>query len=122
MKRRNFISTTGTAALIGATSSLSAASSVYNSFSSEAAMLEFSDKTKKVLDGFVESLNFNLKDKPANQQLSTQIAMPIRIIDKDFGRTSHTIIYKNKLGQYIKLSSEKGKETIYISNTLPRLK
>ncbi|MFT5165340.1 MAG: putative aspartyl protease [Saprospiraceae bacterium] len=120
MKRRNFIATTGTAALVGATSSLSAASSIYSSISSEVAIAEFSDSTKNVLDSFITELQFHLKDHSESQELITQLAKPMRIISKQAKKDNEAIIYKNKNGQYIKLSTQNGVEVIYISDDLPK--
>jgi hypothetical protein len=118
MKRRNFISTTGTAALIGATSSLSAASSIYNNLSSETALMEFSDSTKKGLDNFINELQFHFKDHSESQMLISQLSKPMRIISKQEGKENQAIVYKNKTGNYIKISIQKGKEVVQISNDL----
>ena len=49
--------------------------------------------------------------------LISQLATPLRIISKQGEKENQTIVYKNKNGQYIKLSTQNKKEIIKIHLT-----
>ena len=118
MKRRIFLSTTGTVGIAGAASGASLVSSIFTSISANVSLAEFSADTKKVLDHFVSELALNIHELGLNKADIASIARPVRIIKKEFNNDSHRIVYVNKAGSYIDLSIKNGLEQIRISNTL----
>lgn len=118
MKRRTFLSATGTFGIVGAASGASVVSSVYTSLSEHVSLKEFSSETKIVLDHFLSELVQNVEEHGVGEEHISSLAMPVRIIKKEFGENKHRIIYKNKAGNYVDLSVVKDLERIRITDNL----
>jgi hypothetical protein len=116
MERRNFLSATSLVVATGFTFGLSAASSTFDDMSSYVSLNELSKPSKKVLDNFVNELEQNFGSHSDKDILVKRIAMPIRIINQSSKSGTEYVIYKNKAGQYVKLTLKDDVETIYISN------
>ncbi len=118
MKRRVFLSTTGALGIAGAASGASVVSSVYTSLSTNVSLAEFSPATKTILDHFVSELTLNGEEHGLKQDHIASIAMPVRIIKKEFNNKNQRIVYKNKAGNYVALSIKNGEKVIQISENL----
>ncbi len=115
MKRRNFLSTTSLIIATGATG-LSAASSAYVELSSFTSLNEFSKSNIKVMDHFISSLSEGFENHPEKEKMIKNLVSPVRIIEKIKTQDTEKIIYKNRLGNYIKLELKNGEEHIKISD------
>ena len=118
MKRRMFLSTAGTVGAVGAVSGATVVSSAFTSISTSVSLAEFSRSTKTALDNFAAQLTQNIKELDLPKDLAESIALPVRIIKKNFEKDNHSVVYKNKTGKYVSLTIKKGVETIRISDTL----
>lgn len=116
MKRRNFIAATGVIFASTIASNVTAGTSTFNSLSSEAALNEFSKPTKTALKNFVGELEAGFIAHPNHKQLMKNIATPVRIIEKSSKRGVETISFKNRNGEFIKITIKKGVERVHISN------
>ena len=110
MKRRNFLSTAGITVAAGTTATGAVASSVFNNISSNLALQEFSDAAQETL------LHLNFENHPQKNQFVKQISSPVRIISKSKTGKNEFIIYKNTLGNFIKIFEKNGLQQVYISN------
>ena len=116
MERRNFLSVTSLVVAIGFTFGLSAASSTFDDMSSYASLDEFSKSLKKVLDNFINELEQNFGSYSDKETLVKRIVIPTRMINQSSKSGTEYVIYKNKAGQYVKLTLEDDVKTIYMSN------
>ena len=116
MKRRNFLSTAGITVAAGTTATGAVASSVFNNISSNLALQEFSDAAQETLKTFKTDLHLNFENHPQKNQFVKQISSPVRIISKSKTGKNEFIIYKNTLGNFIKIFEKNGLQQVYISN------
>lgn len=116
MKRRAFLTTSGTVGVFGAVSATSVASSVFNSINTSVLLEEFDTETRAALDNFLAKTTENIQSLELDEKLAKQIVMPVRIISKD--AKNQSIVYKNKQGAYVSLSVNDGVETVSITSSL----
>jgi len=118
MKRRNFLTAAGTVGLMGTVSGSSLVSSAYSSINSHALMGEFSTATKSTLENFMADVALNIQSLGLDQKYAALIALPTKIVKKQSKGKNQSITYKNKSGNFISISINKGVEKVSISNTL----
>lgn len=121
MKRRTFLSAAGTLGIVGAASSTTLATAAYHGLSAQAALKEFTPLSKTTLDGFVKDLAQNLADYPYAKDLIHRTATPLLVMDKKITNKQHQIVYKNKAGQYITLTTSHKQQSVKITTDLPKL-
>ncbi len=112
MKRRSFLSTAGTIGVVGTVSTASLANSAYTSLSTQASLAEFSKLHHSALTSFTANIQENLQGHELAHNLSSQIALPVRILKKE----SKAISYKNKAGQNVSLGFKNGLAQVRITN------
>jgi hypothetical protein len=105
MKRRTFLTAASTIGAVSIASSATVVTSFYSDYSTSLLLEEFDSPAKVVLDKFVADVSENAKSLGLDSTLAKRLAMPVQIIKKD----NKNIIYKNKAGQIISISSKDGK-------------
>ena len=96
MKRRTFLTVTGTIGIAGAVSGATVVSSVYSSVSANLLIGEFSAPTKNAFDNFIENVAQNAQETEIDEKFIQQTVTPVQIINKKFDGNNHSIVFKNK--------------------------
>ena len=117
MRRRVFLSATSTIGIAGVASGGSVVSSIYTRISKHAILSEFSPISKSILDHFTSELALNVHEHELKEDYIASVAMPVRIIKKDYKNGLQRIVYKNKVGKFIELCMKDGRKIVRISNT-----
>lgn len=110
MKRRNFLTAAGTVGIIGAASSATLASSVYNSISKNILLEEFDAPSIKALDKFASDISENMGSLNLNDNFAQRFTTPTHIVEKN----KNSIVFKNKAGQTVSIATKHGKKEIKV--------
>lgn len=117
MKRRNFLTATGTVGIVGVVSGSTVLSSAYNSISTSVALEEFKPATKDLLHQFIAEVKDNVQSLGLEENITNLVTMPIRIIRNDSESKDQKIVYKNQSGEYITMSVVNGRTKIEVSKS-----
>ncbi len=115
MKRRSFLTASGTVGIASIVSGSTVASSVFSSINTNVLLEDFNDDSKAVLDEFMKDVVLNTQGLGLDENLAKKIVMPVLLIKNNSNGKNQTITYKNKFGDLISLSTIKGKKQIKIS-------
>lgn len=118
MKRRTFLTASSTIGIVGAVSGSTVVSSVYTSMSTSVLLEEFDPATKGVYDKFIVDVKENIQDSEMDEKLANKVFTPVQIISKKTTGRNPQIVYKNKAGEYVRLSVINGNQKVEISKTL----
>jgi len=118
MKRRTFLTTSSTVGVASAVPGGFVASSIFSSINTSMLLKEFNSSTKSVLDKLMTDVKLNLKSMDLDEDLAKKIVMPVKIIKKKSSSGNHSILYKNKAGEFVSLSVSKGVQRIKISKSI----
>ncbi|MFK8101969.1 MAG: hypothetical protein AB8G15_05585 [Saprospiraceae bacterium] len=115
MKRRSFLTATGTVGIASIVSGSTVASSVFSSINTNVLLEDFNDQSKTVLNEFMKDIVLNTKDLGLDADLAKNIVMPVLLLKNNTSGKNQNITYKNKFGDIVSLSTYKGKQQIKIS-------
>ena len=113
MKRRTFLTAASTIGVVSVASSATVVSSVYNNLSTSVLLEEFDSPSQIVLDKFIADINENTESLGLSSKFAKRLAMPVQIINNE----KQNIVYKNKAGQTISISTKNGKGKLKLLQT-----
>ena len=113
MKRRTFLTAASTIGVVSVASSATVVSSVYNNLSTSVLLEEFDSSSIKILDKFVTDITENTELLGLDSKIAKRIAMPVQIISNK----KQNILYKNRDGQTISISTLNGKSCVKVLKT-----
>ena len=117
MKRRAFLTASGTIGIVGAMSGTSVVSSVFSGISEHVSLEEFNPATRSILDKFMADTATNIQELGLDAKIAKQLVTPVRIISKKASGNDVKIVYKNKAKDCVTLSITKGVERIHIAKS-----
>jgi len=118
MKRRTFLTAAATVGAVGAASSATVVSSVYNTINLNILLEEFDPAAKTILDKFVSDIAENAEDLGLDKKMAKKMAMPTRIVSNNLSGKQKSIVYRNAFDQTISISTSKDAKHEVIIKTL----
>lgn len=115
MKRRVFLTTSGTVGLAGIVSGASIVSPIYSSISANVLLEEFNPSLRSIFDQFTTNMIQNVEALELDEKIVKRVVTPVRIVKKKFKDNDKSITYKNRSGEYVSISVVNGVGHIDIS-------
>ncbi|MFT4535693.1 MAG: hypothetical protein ACI9P5_003063 [Saprospiraceae bacterium] len=112
MKRRTFLIAAGTVGRIGVASSAASVTPIYRNINTSVLLSEFISPVKIMLDKLVDDVTENIMSLGLDSKIAKRLAIPVHIISKDSSKGNQRIVYKNKAGQIISISTNNNIEKV----------